>query len=284
MHRARPRDVTGSVVPRDNVAFWSVTPDILGMLPPPPVTPLKEILQSEELARRLALARAPNPEPVERPPLRDLIGELAVLAEPFRRLFRKLEIAPAPTPRTIMLLPGFATHPVRMRYMARQLERAGHKVKRWGMGFNLGPTSENLAYLEERLIEIHERYDRDVVLVGWSLGGLFAREIARRHPDRVSKVITMGSPFSGNPRANNAWRAYQFIAGHAVDSPPIENDVREKPPVETVAFWSARDGIVSPSATRGIEGERDRAVEVACNHIGFSYSPAAIYAVLREVE
>ena len=284
MDRARPCDVTGTFALRAVVAFRGITPDIPRMLPPPPVTPLKEILQSEELARRLALARAPNPEPVERPPLRHLLGELAVLGEPFRRPFRKLEIALAPTPRTIMLLPGFATHPVRMRYMARQLERAGHKVKRWGMGFNLGPTSENLDYLERRLIEIHERYDREVVLVGWSLGGLFAREIARRHPDRVSKVITMGSPFSGNPRANNAWRAYQFIAGHPVDNPPIDNDVREKPPVETVAFWSARDGIVSPSATRGNDGERDRAVEVDCNHIGFSYSPAAIFAVLREIE
>ena len=207
-----------------------------------------------------------------------------MLAEPLRRPFRRLAIAPSATPRTVMLLPGFATHPVRMRYLARQLERAGHKVKRWGLGFNLGPTQENLAFLEERLEEVHARYGRDVVLVGWSLGGLFARELAKRRPELVAKVVTMGTPFSGNPRANNAWRIYQFVAGHRVDQPPIETVVAEKPPVETVALWSPRDGIVSARSSRGLAGERDRAVALRCTHIGFSYSPEAVRAVLAELE
>lgn len=237
----------------------------------------------EEFARRLDLAREPLAEPAARPPLRLLAGELDVLLEPVRRPFRKLAIAPATTPRTVMLLPGFATHPVRMRYLARQLERAGHKVKRWGMGFNLGPTQENLAFLETRLEEVHARYGRDVVLVGWSLGGLFARELAKRRPELVAKVVTMGTPFSGNPRANNAWRIYQFVAGHRVDQPPIETVLAEKPPVETVALWSPRDGIVSARSSRGLPGERDRAVALRCTHIGFSYSAEAVHAVLGEL-
>lgn len=238
----------------------------------------------EEFARRLVLAREPLAAPAAPPPLRLLAGELDVLLEPLRRPFRKLAIAPATSPRTVMLLPGFATHPVRMRYLARQLERAGHKVKRWGLGFNFGPTEENLAYLEARLEEVHDRYGRDVVLVGWSLGGLFARELAKRRPELVAKVVTMGTPFSGNPRANNAWRIYQFVAGHRVDQPPIETVVAEKPPVETVALWSARDGIVSARSSRGLAGERDRAVALRCTHIGFSYSAEAVHAVLGELE
>ncbi len=200
------------------------------------------------------------------------------------RLFRKIDIAPATEPRTVMLLPGFATHPVRMRYMARQLEKAGHKVKRWGLGFNLGPSEDNLDYLERRLVEVHERYDRKVVMVGWSLGGVFARELAKRHPDRVAKVITMGTPFSGNPRANNAWRAYQFVSGHRVDQPPIDTVIAEKPPVPTVALWSARDGVVSPRSSCGRRGERDRAVALRCTHLGFSSSAEAIGTVLQELE
>ncbi len=243
----------------------------------------KNLIPKEPISRRIALASAANPEPGDRPKLRHLIGELSILAEPVRRPFRKLEIAPAETPRTIMLLPGFATHPVRMRYLAQNLEKAGHIVKRWGMGFNLGPTPENVTFLEHRLTQLHDRYGREVVLVGWSLGGLFARELARRHPEKVAKVITMGSPFSGNPRANNAWRIYQFIAGHPVDQPPIKGDTRAKPPVETVAFWSARDGIISPRSACGKDGERDRAVALRCNHLGFSYSPECIQAILREL-
>lgn len=237
-----------------------------------------------EWARRWELAREPLALPPAKPKLRHLLGELVHLTEPVRRPFRRIEIAPAKTVRTVLLLPGFATHPMRMRYMARQLERAGHKVKRWGLGFNLGPTEANFRYLEDRLTEVHERYGREVVLVGWSLGGLFARELAKRQPDRVLKVVTMGTPFSGDPRANNAWRVYQFVAGHRVDEPPIQADLRGKPPVPTVALWSPRDGIVSPRSSCGRPGERDRAVALRCTHIGFSYAPESILAVLRELD
>ncbi len=235
-------------------------------------------------AQRLALAREQAPEDVRSPPILRLLAEAQVVIEPLRRLRRKIDIQPALQPRKVMLLPGFATHPVRMRYMARQLERAGHKVKRWGLGFNFGPTVENFAILEERLLDLHGRYGEPVVLVGWSLGGLFARELAKRHPQAVSKVVTMGSPFSGSPRANNAWRIYQFVTGHSVEKPPISDDIAGKPPVPTVALWSARDGIVSPRSSCGRHGERDRAVALRCTHIGFAYSEESILAVLRELE
>ena len=238
----------------------------------------------KEATRRAALAGEPRPFGVKGPPLRHFLGELDVFAEPFRRLGRNFPVERAVQPRTVMLLPGFGTHPVRMRYMAQQLERAGHKVKRWGLGFNLGPTEQNIALLERRLVELRERYGRPVVLVGWSLGGLFARELARRHPDIVAKVVTMGSPFSGNPRANNAWRLYHLITGHAVEDPPIDADLSAKPPVPTVALWSPRDGIVSARSSRGRAGERDREVALRCTHLGFAYSPEAIATVLRELE
>ena len=94
----------------------------------------------------------------------------------------------------------------------------------------------------------------------------------------------MGSPFSGDPRANNVWRIYQFIAGHSVDAPPIEAELSLKPPVETVALWSPRDGVVSPRSACGQAHERDRAIALRCTHIGFSYSPEAVHAVLRELD
>lgn len=238
-----------------------------------------------ELARRIALAAEPCPEEVSRPSAGMLLRELDWMLEPFRRTVRgPLEIRVASQPRTVMLLPGFAAHPLRMRYMARQIERAGHKVKRWGMGFNLGPTEERFAFLDRRMLEICERYDRNIVLVGWSLGGIFARELAKRHPAHVDKVITMGTPFSGSPRANNAWRAYQFVTGHRVDSPPIEADIASKPPVTTVALWSPLDGVVHPRSACGKPGERDRAIALRCTHMGFSFAPEVIKTVLAELE
>ena len=240
---------------------------------------------SRPIARRVELLREKPPAGSGGPHRRLLLGELAAPLEPLRRLSRPRFVLPgASCSRVVMLLPGFGTHPLRMRYMARQLERAGHRVKRWGLGFNLGPSEANFALLEERVRQIRQRYGQGVVLVGWSLGGIFARELAKRHPDLIAKVITMGTPFSGSLYANNAWRIYQLVTGHSVSQPPIEAQVSVKPPVETVALWSPRDGVIAPRSACGQPGERDRAIALRCTHLGFANSPEAIREVARELE
>ena len=110
-----------------------------------------------------------------------------------------------------------------------------------------------------------------VLLVGWSLGGLFARELARAFPDKVRAVVTLGSPFSGDPKQNNVWRLYEWVAGHKVDEPPIPR-ITDKPPVPHLAIWSRRDGIVAPRAARGLDDERDKEVEMRCTHMAFGVS------------
>ncbi len=243
---------------------------------------LADLRSSVSRRARLAVDRAPDEASAPRIEL--LLGEVTAFGEPVARLFRPaLELDQASAPRVVILLPGFATHPLRMRYMARTLEGAGHTVKRWGAGFNFGPTEQVFDQLSRRVQDVQRRYGRNVVLVGWSLGGIFAREIAKRHPEMVDKVVTMGSPFSHTPYSNNMWRIYQMITGHSVMSPPIEARVPEKPPVETVALWSARDGIIAPRSAAGRPGERDRAVALRCTHLGFSNSAEAIRAVAREL-
>jgi hypothetical protein len=239
----------------------------------------------EEFARRAALARQPAPAGVVAPPLRFLLGELGAFL-PYRLTPRKPipAVAAADRRRTVMLLPGFGAHPVRMRPMLRALQAAGHEAHEWGLGFNLGPTPDNFSFLLNRVGKLACSADEPVVLVGWSLGGLFAREIAKQRPDCVAGVITMGTPFSGDRRANNAWRAYQAITGHEVDSPPIAGDFSAKPPCPTVALWSPRDGIVAPRCACGRRGERDRAVALRCSHLGFASHPAAIAEVLRQLD
>lgn len=240
----------------------------------------RPVLARGELARRAALARQPRPEGVSGPRIGLLLSELRILNG--RR-------GPMPThaarnPQPVMLLPGFGAHPLRMKRMADALEGAGHVVYQWGLGFNLGPTPENFAYLLARVDRLSRQHGKPVALVGWSLGGLFAREIAKRLPGKVSHVITLGTPFSGDRRANNAWRAYQFITGHPVDEPPIECDFALKPPVATLAIWSPRDGVVSPRSASGWPGERDRALAVRCNHLGFASDPRVVAAILDELD
>lgn len=233
-----------------------------------------------EFLRRSALAREPRPAGVSGPPLRYLLGELASL----RRVSGRHAPYQAARPQPVMLLPGFGSHPNRMRPLEVGLRAAGHEVHDWGLGLNLGPTEANFAFQMRRVGALARQHKAPVALVGWSLGGLFAREIARRQPHAVSRVITMGTPFSGNPRANNAWRAYQVITGHSVDAPPIECELRGKPPVPTIALWSPRDGVVHPRSACGWPDERDRAVALRCTHLGFASAPEVIAEVLRQLD
>jgi pimeloyl-ACP methyl ester carboxylesterase len=233
------------------------------------------------IARRAALAREPHPEGVRKPPLRLFFAELASLRRGGRKL---LGIEKALHPQPVMLLPGFGAHPNRMRPMAEALTQAGHEVHEWGLGFNFGPNRENFEFLMRRVGSLARRHRVPVTLVGWSLGGLFAREIARRQPASVGKVVTMGTPFSGDPRANNAWRAYQVVTGHSVNAPPIDCDFSEKPPVPTIALWSPRDGVIHPRSACGWPHERDRAVAIRCSHLGFASDPRVIAEVLRQLD
>jgi pimeloyl-ACP methyl ester carboxylesterase len=235
----------------------------------------------DAVARRAALARQPRPAGTRAPPLKLLLAELAS----WRRAGPALpSVERARHPQPVMLLPGFGAHPKRMKPMADALTEAGHQAHQWGLGFNLGASQENFAFLMRRVGALARQHRRPVALVGWSLGGLFAREIAQRQPENVAKVITMGAPFSGDPRNNNAWRAYEVVTGHAADKPPIECDFSAKPPVPTIALWSPRDGVVHPRSACGWPGERDRAVSVRCSHLGFASDPRVIAEVLRQLD
>ena len=167
-----------------------------------------------------------------------------------------------------MVVPGFLATDRTTLGLQRALGTAGYRVAGTSMGVNRGAREDTLERLAERIEAFGG--DRKVTLIGWSLGGIFAREVAKQRPELGEKVITMGTPFSGHPRSNNAWRLYELVAGHKVDHPPIDTVVAEKPPVPTIAIWSRRDGIVAPASARGQEGERDKAIELDSSHMGFA--------------
>lgn len=182
----------------------------------------------------------------------------------------------------LMVVPGFLANDRTTLGLQRALAGAGYRVAGWGLGLNKGVAADTL----DRLAKQIEGFGggRPVLLAGWSLGGIYAREVAKARPDLASKVITMGSPFSGDPRANNAWRIYEWVAGHPVDDPPISTILSEKPPVPTLAIWSRMDGIVAPASARGLPGERDAEVEVDCSHMGFAVSGRAFPKIVAAIK
>lgn len=225
-----------------------------------------------------------GPELAARPPSWLLL--LAELRSVLAWIFYRFVARPHPLPNIggdlpVITLPGFMASDLAMRQLRSSLRGAGFRAYGWGLGRNRGTTADILDRLDARVDEIIAREGRLPALVGWSLGGLFAREYAKTYPHKVARVVTMGTPFSGSRRANHAWRLYQLVAGHDVDTPPLPLHPAAKPPVPTFALWSASDGIVAASCARGLPHESDHAAEVNCRHISFSFAPAAARAVVQ---
>lgn len=178
--------------------------------------------------------------------------------------------------RPVLVVPGFLASDGSTRPLRLALAQAGFRTHGWKRGRMLGMRENMLDLIDARVRRISR--GEPVSIVGWSLGGLIAREYAKREPGFVDKVVTLGSPICGDPRRNNnVWRVYEWIAGHPVDAPPVDCILEEKPPVETIAIWSAQDGIVAGHAARG---SSDRAIEVGCGHIEMVFAPEAIRAVI----
>ena len=179
------------------------------------------------------------------------------------------------------VIPGFFASDRTCAELRLSLAEAGWRTFPWDLGLNRGAQIDTLRHLRQRLEVIYD--GRPILLVGWSLGGVFAREIARQVPELVRAVVTLGSPFSGDPHMNNVWRLYEWVAGHKVDNPPVPHHP-EKPPVPTLAIWSRKDGIIAPRAARGLDGERDTEVEIGCSHMAFGVSRKASRRAVREIE
>ena len=226
------------------------------------------------LQHRCELAREPAPDDTAGPPLRRFLGELACVAEPFRRSSGGIRVMQRRSPAH-----GHAAARFRHASDAHALHGAAAR-ERWaqgqalGAGLQLGPTEENFAALERRVSDWRERHGEPVVLVGWSLGGLFAREIAKRHPDCVAKVVTMGSPFSLQPACQQCLARlsprHRSPGGGAAGGGRAGGQAagRDGGDVEP-----ARRDRSARARRAGSPGERDREVALRCTHMGFANDP-----------
>ena len=180
-----------------------------------------------------------------------------------------------------MVIPGFIASDRTTMELRRALAEAGFRVHPWRQGWNLGARADTLERLSKAVDLCGAK--EPILLVGWSLGGLYAREIARKEPERVRAVVTLGTPVWGDRRRyTNVWKLYERIAGHPVDDPPIFESMG-KPPVPTLALWSRKDGIVGIPSARGTDETRDKHVEVDSSHMGFAVSPRSARRAVREI-
>src|SRR6202171_4186615 len=128
--------------------------------------------------------------------------------------------APRGDGHPVLTLPGFLASDLSMAPMRRYLKELGYDAYAWNMGRNLGGLSSLRGALRDLLKQTYETTGRKVSIVGWSLGGVYARDLAVQLPDMVRSVITLGSPFANDVRATNATRLYEALSGERVNDNP----------------------------------------------------------------
>ncbi len=190
--------------------------------------------------------------------------------------------APRGDGHTVIVFPGLGASDTSTVPLRRYLSALGHEVLGWEQGNNFGPRAGVLDAAKARVREAFEVSGKPVSLVGWSLGGVYAREIAKEMPECVRCVITLGTPFSGGPRSTNAWRIYEALSGRAIDREAEQFHLHEAPPVPTTSIYSRTDGIVAwqgsiqPPQT---SHEQTENIEVVASHFGIGLNPSSWWAV-----
>ena len=192
-----------------------------------------------------------------------------------------LSLAPRGDGHPVLVLPGLVASDVSTRPLRTFLKTRGYAVSGWRQGRNLGLRPGVQHAMVDLVHELNDTHGRKVSLIGWSLGGLYARQLAKMMPKRVRQVITLGSPFASTPKATNAWRVYEMASGRRAD----EEDARfggalaGAPPVPTTAIFSRTDGICAWQGCREQASQMAESIEVESSHCGMGHHPAAVYAV-----
>jgi pimeloyl-ACP methyl ester carboxylesterase len=185
----------------------------------------------------------------------------------------------------VYLLPGFLSDERSLRALHHWLTDNGYNVLSWAFGRNLGPSGVSLERLVDTVRDASRDYGQPVSLIGQSLGGIFAREIAREIPTHVRQVITLGSPFrrtDSNGIAPVVLRLFELINGQQADALKREaGDISTPPPVPCTAIYSRTDGVAHWRICIEDETPLTDNVEVVGSHCGMIFNPA-IYHVIGD--
>jgi pimeloyl-ACP methyl ester carboxylesterase len=200
---------------------------------------------------------------------------LLIAALPLRRLL------PVGDGHPVLVLPGLLADDDSTWTLRRILRDLGYRVHGWRLGRNLGPTAATVIGLQNRLLDLQSRYNSAVSVLGWSLGGIYARILARDTPTAVRQVITLGSPIRlAHERQSRARRAYDRYAHlHVVPRElPLESG-GDPLLVPATSIYSRCDGIVAWQACLDQPYARAENIAVVSSHLGFGHHPAVIWAV-----
>ncbi len=179
----------------------------------------------------------------------------------------------------VLVLPGFMATDMSTAPLRSFLKNLGYVAYGWGAGRNYA-NEEYLELLLDRVEDIYLTHRTKVSIIGWSLGGVFAREIGKRKPNLIRQIITLGSPFAGVTEPNNAMWLYELLTdGRGTDD--VDQDllrgIPDPAPVPTTAIYSKEDGVVPwETCMEVIEDDLHQNIQVRGSHLGLGVNPAVM--------
>jgi hypothetical protein len=226
-------------------------------------------------------------DPFRAPPL------TLLAVEPLRAVFdfcaAKFGAAAVPVGdgHPVVVFPGLGGAPFTTSHLRRFLTASGFGSQCWGRGVNTGPEGDFDAWLDGLEADVrrcHADTGRKVSLVGWSLGGVYAREIAKRCPECVRQVITLGTPFASMRGATHAETLYKLLNGDVSQlTPDMERRLRTCPPVPTTSIYSKTDGVVCWRGCIEKKGAQSESVEVTASHLGMVTHPEVLRIIANRL-
>lgn len=199
-------------------------------------------------------------------------------------------ISPKGDGHPVMVLPGLGTSDSSTRYLRTFLDDIGYSSYPWGLGRNLGPRhglEALLTTLTDRVRYISDQHNNQpVTLIGWSLGGIYSREVAKNDPDCIRQVITLGTPFKGDVAGTNATLLYEILSGDkSHKDPDMLKKIGMVPPVPFTSLYSKTDGIVHWKCSIEDDSPYSENIEVpGASHIGIGHNPIAMYIIANRLQ
>lgn len=211
------------------------------------------------------------------------VAELG-LSVPFRSFYKPEEQGDG---HPILVMPGFMSTDKSTKVLRKFLNKNGYTAYGWEMGRNYA----RVKFLEQLLVKVDELYEvhgEKISLIGWSLGGVYARQLAKARPKKIRQVITLGSPFRGISEPNNVAWIYNLISGgkRASDiGKELLADIPLPAPVPTTAIYSKQDGVVPWKLC--MEEKEDRIhqnIQVRSSHLGLGVNPAVLEIIADRLQ
>ena len=227
--------------------------------------------------------------PVISPPSLTLLG-----TEPWRAAmeflaFKANELKPKKTPpagdgHPVIIFPGLATDGSAVAPLRDYCESLGYTAIDWGKGYNTGPKGDIAPWLADLALhtaELLQHHQDTATLIGWSLGGLYAREIGKLLAPRVRQVITIGTPFNADADHTNVGWLFRLLSGAStVMDPALSKRLRTPPPLPTTSIYSRSDGVVAWETCCHAKTSRQvQDIEIDGSHIGMGWNPAVLNVV-----